>query len=103
MSEIVNIELPDIGDFEDVEVIEILKSPGDRVAVEDSLITVESDKASVEIPSPKAGVVSTVLVKLGDKVYLNAGVSMFYVPDAELFTEYNWGGNLGIVIPFGAQ
>jgi len=41
------------------------------------------------------------MFKLGNKVYLNAGVSMFYVPDAELFTEYNWGGNLGIVIPFG--
>ena len=68
MSEIVDIELPDIGDFEDVEVIEILKSPGDRVAVEDSLITVESDKASVEIPSPRAGIVKAVLVKLGDKV-----------------------------------
>ncbi len=62
------ILVPNIGDFEDVEVIEILVSPGDHVAAEDSLISVESDKASMEIPSPEAGVVKEVLVKLGDKV-----------------------------------
>ena len=51
---IVEVKIPDIGDFEDVEVIELLVSAGDRVAVEDSLITIESDKASMEIPAPQA-------------------------------------------------
>ncbi len=60
--------VPDIGDFEDVEVIEVLVAPGDRVKVEDSLISLESDKATMEIPSPHAGVVESVKVKVGDKV-----------------------------------
>ncbi|OZB50733.1 MAG: dihydrolipoyl dehydrogenase, partial [Thiomonas sp. 14-66-4] len=59
---------PDIGDFKEVEVIEILVKPGDVVAVEQSLVTVESDKASMEIPSSAAGVVKALRVKLGDKV-----------------------------------
>ncbi len=62
------VKVPDIGDFKDVEVIEILVKPGDVVAVEQSLITVESDKASMEIPSSAAGVVKALRVKLGDKV-----------------------------------
>ncbi|HTT13561.1 MAG TPA: dihydrolipoyllysine-residue acetyltransferase [Burkholderiaceae bacterium] len=62
------VVVPDIGDFKDVEVIEVLVKPGDRVAREQSLITVESDKASMEIPSPDAGVVETLHVKIGDKV-----------------------------------
>lgn len=62
------ILIPDIGDFEDVEVIEILVAEGDTVAVEDSLISVESDKATMEIPAPEAGVVTEVKVALGDKV-----------------------------------
>jgi len=60
--------VPDIGDFEDVEVIEVLVAPGDRVKAEDSLISLESDKATMEIPSPHAGVVESVKVKVGDKV-----------------------------------
>ncbi len=63
------ILVPDIGDFSDVEVIEILVEPGDTVAAEDSLISVESDKASMEIPSPEAGVVKEIKVQLGDTVY----------------------------------
>ena len=62
------ILVPDIGDFSDVEVIEILVEPGDTVAAEDSLISVESDKASMEIPSPEAGVVKEIKVRLGDTV-----------------------------------
>lgn len=62
------ILVPNIGDFSEVEVIEILVSPGDSIAVEDSLISVESDKASMEIPAPEAGVVKEVKVNLGDKV-----------------------------------
>src|SRR5260370_23173940 len=68
MGNMVEIKVPDIGDFKDVEVIELLVAPGDRVKPEQSLITVESDKASMEIPSPMAGVVRELKVKLGDKV-----------------------------------
>ena len=64
----VEVKVPDIGDFEEVEVIELLVKPGDTVKVEQSLITVESDKASMEIPSSHAGVVKEIKVKLGDKV-----------------------------------
>ena len=62
------IHVPDIGDFKDVDVSELLVAPGDTVAPEQSLITVESDKASMEIPSPAAGVVRELKVKVGDKV-----------------------------------
>jgi len=62
------VKVPDIGDFKDVEVIEVLVKPGDRVAAEQSLVTVESDKASMEIPSSAAGVVKEMKVKVGDKV-----------------------------------
>ena len=64
----VEVKVPDIGDFKDVAVIELLVKPGDTVKVEQSLITVESDKASMEIPSSHAGVVKEMKVKLGDKV-----------------------------------
>jgi pyruvate dehydrogenase E2 component (dihydrolipoamide acetyltransferase) len=62
------VKVPDIGEFKDVEVIELLVKPGDAVTAEQSLITLESDKATMEIPSPQAGVVKELLVKLGDKV-----------------------------------
>jgi pyruvate dehydrogenase E2 component (dihydrolipoamide acetyltransferase) len=64
----VEVRVPDIGDFKDVAVIEVLVKPGDIVKVEQSLITVESDKASMEIPSSAAGVIKELKVKLGDKV-----------------------------------
>ena len=64
----IEVQVPDIGDFKDVGVIELLVKPGDTVKVEQSLITVESDKASMEIPSTHAGVVKELRVKLGDKV-----------------------------------
>ncbi len=68
MGQKVEIELPDIGDFHDVEVIEILVAVGDQVAVEDSLIALESDKATMEIPAPQAGVVQSVNLAVGDKI-----------------------------------
>lgn len=68
MGDAIEVRVPDIGDFEGVEVVEILVSPGDRVEAEDSLVSVESDKATMEIPSPSAGVVQTVHVALGDRV-----------------------------------
>jgi pyruvate dehydrogenase E2 component (dihydrolipoamide acetyltransferase) len=64
----IEIKVPDIGDFKDVEVIEVLVKPGDTVDTEQSLITVESDKASMEIPSSHAGTVAEMRVSLGDKV-----------------------------------
>ena len=71
---LVEVKVPDIGDFKEVEVIELLVKPGDRIAVDQSLMTVESDKASMEIPSSHAGVVKAVKVKLGDKVSMGAPV-----------------------------
>jgi len=68
MSKTVEIKVPNIGDFKDVEVIEVLVNPGDSIKEEDSLISVESDKASMEIPAPQAGTVKEVLVAVGDKV-----------------------------------
>jgi dihydrolipoamide dehydrogenase len=68
MGQSVEVKVPDIGDFRDVDVIEVLVKPGDRVEKETSLITLESDKATVEIPSPQAGVVKELRVKVGDKV-----------------------------------
>ncbi len=65
---LVEVKVPDIGDFDEVAVIELLVKPGDKVAAEQSLITVESDKASMEIPSSTAGVVKELRVALGDKV-----------------------------------
>jgi dihydrolipoamide dehydrogenase len=65
---IVEVKVPDIGDFKEVEVIELMVKPGDTIKVDQSLVTVESDKASMEIPSSHAGVVKEMKVKLGDKV-----------------------------------
>jgi len=62
------VAVPDIGDFKEVEVIEVLVKPGDTIAAEQSLITVESDKATMEIPAPGAGVVKELRIKVGDKV-----------------------------------
>src|SRR5690606_9810131 len=62
------IKIPDIGDFSEVDVIEVLVAEGDTVQAEQSLITVESDKASMEIPSPSAGTVKSIKVSVGDKV-----------------------------------
>jgi pyruvate dehydrogenase E2 component (dihydrolipoamide acetyltransferase) len=68
MTAAVEVKVPDIGDFKDVAVIELLVKPGDRIEVEQSLVTVESDKASMEIPSSHAGVVRALKVAVGDRV-----------------------------------
>src|SRR5512137_415014 len=73
---LIDIQVPDIGDFESVAVIELLVKPGDTVKAEQSLITVESDKASMEIPSSHAGVVKELKVKIGDKVAMGSVVLM---------------------------
>src|SRR5262244_1979401 len=64
----IDIKVPDIGDFKDVPIIEVFVKPGDVVKAEDSLITLESDKATMDVPSPAAGTVKQLKVKLGDKV-----------------------------------
>lgn len=68
MTKVIEIKVPDIGDFNDVPVIELLVAPGDAVEKETSLITLETDKASMEVPSPQPGVVQALNVKVGDKV-----------------------------------
>src|ERR1700730_8245018 len=65
---LVEVKVPDIGDFKDVDVIEVNIKPGDTIEVEQALMTLESDKASIEVPSDAAGVVKEVKVKAGDKV-----------------------------------
>lgn len=76
------IKVPDIGDFDSVGVIEVLVNVGDTIKVEQSLITVESDKASMEIPSSHAGVVKEVKVKLGDQVSEGSVVVVLETADA---------------------
>ena len=80
MSSLKEALVPDIGDFKDVAVIEVLVKPGDAIRPEQSLVTVESDKATMEIPSPAAGVVKELRVKVGDKVSKGSLVLLF---DAE--------------------
>src|SRR4030088_416168 len=65
----IELKVPDIGDFKNVEVIEVLVKPGDAVTKEQSLVTLEPDKATMEIPSPSAGVVKQITIKMGDRVY----------------------------------
>jgi pyruvate dehydrogenase E2 component (dihydrolipoamide acetyltransferase) len=78
----IEVKVPDIGDFKEVEVIELLVKPGDTVQAEQSLITVESDKASMEIPSSASGVVKELRVKLGDKVAEGSLVLLLEVSEA---------------------
>jgi pyruvate dehydrogenase E2 component (dihydrolipoamide acetyltransferase) len=78
----VSVEVPDIGDFEDVPIIEILVSAGDHVAADDPLVTLESDKATMDVPAPFAGVVGDVQVKIGDRV--SQGTRLLTIePEAE--------------------
>jgi hypothetical protein len=77
----IEIQVPDIGDFDEVTVIELLVKVGDTIKAEQSLITVESDKASMEIPSAAAGVVTAIKVGLGDKVKQGSAVVMLEVAE----------------------
>ncbi len=87
MANTIAINLPDIGDFDEVEVIEVLVSPGDNIASEDSIITLESDKASMEIPSPSAGKVVSVSIAVGDKVKEGDQILMLEPESAETATD----------------
>src|SRR5687767_14289799 len=76
------VKVPDIGDFKDVEVIEVLVKPGDAIAKEQSLVTLESDKATMEIPSPGAGVVKALRIKAGDKVSQGSPILVLESPES---------------------
>ncbi|HEY7743426.1 MAG TPA: biotin/lipoyl-containing protein, partial [Burkholderiales bacterium] len=65
---VIEVKVPDIGDFKNIPVIEVLVKPGDRIDKEAALVTLESDKATMDVPAPAAGVVKEVRVKVGDKV-----------------------------------
>ncbi|HVH05063.1 MAG TPA: biotin/lipoyl-containing protein, partial [Myxococcota bacterium] len=73
------VRVPNLGDFADVEVTEVLVAPGDRVAAEESLITIESEKASMEIPAPQAGVVQELRVREGDRVSEGSEIAVMEV------------------------
>jgi len=81
MSSKIPVAVPDIGDFEDVEVIEILVAVGDQVATEDPLITVESDKAAMDLPAPCAGTITEITVVVGDKVSENSIIATITTTD----------------------
>jgi len=81
MANLIDVKVPDIGDFKDVPIIEVLVQPGDRVKTEDPLITLESDKASMDVPSPVDGVVTELKVKVGDRV---SEGSLILIAEAEV-------------------
>ena len=83
MPDIVDILVPAIGDFTDVPIIDVLVKVGDEVKIEDSLITVESDKATLDVPSPVAGVITELLIKVGDKISAGVLVARVKVSSAE--------------------
>jgi pyruvate dehydrogenase E2 component (dihydrolipoamide acetyltransferase) len=83
----VDVKVPDIGDFKDVPVIEVLVKPGDVVTVDQSLVTLESDKAAMDVPSPVAGKVTEIVLKVGDKVSMGALVARVESAESETKAE----------------
>jgi dihydrolipoyl dehydrogenase len=82
MSNVIEVSVPDIGDFKDIPVIEVLVKPGDAIKKEDPLISLESDKATMEVPSPHAGVIKEMKVKVGDKVSKGSAILTLEPGDA---------------------
>src|SRR6185295_11837296 len=76
------IKVPDIGDFKDVPVIEVHVKPGQVIAAEDTLVTLESDKATLDVPAPAAGTIGEVKIKVGDKVSAGSVIATFAGADA---------------------
>src|SRR3954449_12101555 len=70
----VEIKVPDIGDFKDIPIIEVHVSAGQKIAVDDPLLTLESDKATMDIPAPQAGTVAEMLLKVGDRVSMGTPI-----------------------------
>jgi len=83
MSQTIEIKIPDIGDFSEVAVIEVLVKPGDVIKAEDSIVTLESDKASMDVPAPSAGIVKDVKVKVGDMVAKGTVVLLLETEDVK--------------------
>ena len=81
MSNVIEVKVPDLGDFKNIPVIEVLVKPGDTINPEDSLITLETDKATMEVPSPAAGVVKELKIKVGDKVSEGSLILMLEASD----------------------
>jgi len=99
MSDSVEVKVPDIGDFKDVPIIEILVKVGDTVKAEDSLITLESDKATMDVPSPVSGVVTELKVKVGDKVAEGTLVAMIASAEAKPAATVGTGGTAAAPLP----
>lgn len=93
MSEVIEIKVPDMGDFDNVPVIEVLVSEGDKVAVDDSILTLESEKATMDIPSPHAGVVKKILVQAGDNVKQGSPIIQLEVSNSKPRSESNSESN----------
>ena len=96
MAQIVEVKVPDIGDFKDVPIIELLVKVGDTVKAEDSLITLESDKATMDVPSPVSGVVTELKVKVGDKVA--EGTLVALIDSAGAAAEVGAGGTVAAAV-----
>ena len=92
----IQVTVPDRGDFEDVEVIEILVSPGDRIAIEDPLLTLETDKASMDVPASHAGTVVSVDVDVGARVSSGAGIVTIETGEAESTTDASLPDDAGV-------
>ena len=84
MAALQDILVPDIGDFKNVEIIEVNVKPGDRINEDDPLITLESDKATMEVPAPKSGVVAEVKVAVGDRVSEGSPILTLEAGDAQV-------------------
>ncbi|MFM2408786.1 MAG: hypothetical protein RL358_1528, partial [Pseudomonadota bacterium] len=82
MAEMKNVAVPDIGDYKDVSIIEVMVKVGDTIAAEDTLLTLETDKAAMDVPSPFAGVVKELKIKLGDKVSQGSVILVLESSDA---------------------
>ena len=87
MAEIKKVLVPDIGDYKDVDVIEVMVKAGDAINAEDNLITLETDKAAMDVPSPFAGVVKEMKVKAGDKVSQGTVILLMESSDAAVAEE----------------
>lgn len=87
MTELKKVLIPDIGDFKDVPIIEVLVKTGDAIKTEDSLVTLESDKATIEIPSPYSGIIKEIFVKAGDKVSEGTAILSIEVSDGDEHRE----------------
>jgi pyruvate dehydrogenase E2 component (dihydrolipoamide acetyltransferase) len=99
MSSEIEIKVPDIGDYSDIPVIEVLVARGDRVEAEDGLVTLESDKATMEVPSPAAGVIKELKLKLDDTVSEGDVVAILEISESEEAAEATATGQAGSEIP----